>query len=346
MGPVPDSRQTALLEVRNLTTVFWGRRRSQNVAVDDVSFSLSPGESLGVVGESGSGKSVTMLSLLGLIPETAGKVTGGSALFDGHDLITMSDKNLRRIRGNEIAMIFQDPMTSLNPVLKVGRQISEPLMKHKGLSHRQARARAVELIDAVGIPRAANRVDDYPHEFSGGMRQRVMIAMALSCSPRLLIADEPTTALDVTVQAQILELIDGLRRDLGMALIMVTHDLGVIAGIADRVNVMYAGEIVETGTASAVFADPRHPYTLGLLKSVPRVDQGTDELHSIPGRPPALDAKPAGCRFRPRCTFANPRAEHSRPVLEQVDEGAAGHKAACWLDVRDGSERDGEYSDA
>lgn len=323
-----------LLAVEDLTTAFFSRRGGGVIAVDGVSFEVQPGEAVGVVGESGSGKTVTMMSVLRLIPKMAGRIVEGRVLFGGRDLMTLPRRELADIRGRDIGMIFQDPMTSLNPVFKIGRQIAEPLVRHRGMSVRAARKRAVELMEAVEIPSAASRLDDYPHEFSGGMRQRVMIAMALSCNPKLLIADEPTTALDVTVQAKILDILNGLRRDLGMALILVTHDLGVVAGTADRVNVMYAGEIVETGSVSAVFNDPRHPYTRGLLDSIPRLRGSIrgGKLQTIPGRPPDLSNKPAGCAFFERCAFANSKAETERPELLPTESDPT-HRVACWIDV-------------
>jgi oligopeptide transport system ATP-binding protein len=266
-----------------------------------------------------------------LIPTPPGRIVDGQILFDGRDLLTLSDEAIRKVRGKEIAMIFQDPMTSLNPVLTVGRQIGEALELHEHMTRTQARARTIELLEMVGIPAAASRVDDYPHQFSGGMRQRVMIAMALSCHPKLLIADEPTTALDVTIQAQILDLITRLREELGMAVIMITHDLGVVAGVCERINVMYAGHIVESATADELFAHPRHPYTLGLLRSVPRIDQPRRErLVPIEGLPPDLIDAPPGCPFAPRCAYAVETCLDANPTLEAV---ATGHTVACWVDV-------------
>jgi oligopeptide transport system ATP-binding protein len=269
-----------------------------------------------------------------LIPTPPGKIVEGEVIFDGKDLLKLNDEGIRRIRGNDIAMIFQDPMTSLNPVLTIGRQISEALELHKGMSRDQSRKRTIELLELVGIPAARSRVDDYPHQFSGGMRQRVMIAMALSCDPKLLIADEPTTALDVTIQAQILDLISGLRRELGMAVIMITHDLGVVAGVADKINVMYAGYIVESAPAEELFAKPRHPYTLGLLRSIPRIDEPRKEkLIPIEGLPPDLIDAPKGCPFMPRCTYKVDRCVEENPSLEPVERG---HTIACWVDVTGG----------
>jgi oligopeptide transport system ATP-binding protein len=322
--------EAPLLDVRNLHTVF---ATGDGVvhAVNGVSYTVKPGEALGLVGESGGGKSVSALSLMRLIPNPPGRISDGEILFDGRDLLKLSDEEMRRIRGKEIAIIFQDPMSSLNPVLTIGRQISEALELHEGLNGAKARERTVELLDLVGIPSASSRVDDYPHQFSGGMRQRVMIAMALSCNPKLLIADEPTTALDVTIQAQILDLIARLRKELGMAVILITHDLGVVAGVCERINVMYAGHIVESGTAEELFANPRHPYTLGLLRSVPRIDQPRREkLIPIEGLPPDLIDPPPGCPFAPRCAYAVERCLDENPELEPV--GPA-HVAACWVDV-------------
>jgi len=336
-----QSEAAPLLQVKGLTTAFLVGRGHEAAAVDGISFDVYPGESVGFVGESGSGKSVTMLSVMGLIPKRAGRVVAGSALFQGRDLLKLNEKQLADIRGNDIAMIFQDPMTSLNPVFKISHQIAEALSRHRGLSFREGRRRAVELLEAVQIPSARSRVDDYPHEFSGGMRQRVMIAMALACEPKLLIADEPTTALDVTVQAQILEILAGLRKEFGMALIIVTHDLGVVASTTDRVNVMYAGEIVETGNVRRIFAAPRHPYTLGLLISIPRVDSDrSEDLATIPGRPPEIFRMPPGCRFAARCSYALPVCESTPPALSEVRHDP-GRQIACWVDVDDGSRRNG-----
>jgi oligopeptide transport system ATP-binding protein len=322
-----------LLEVRNLKTWFYTPDGIVK-AVNGVSYTLNEGEALGLVGESGCGKSVSAMSLMRLIPTPPGRIVEGEVIFDGRDLLKLNDEGIRRVRGNDIAMIFQDPMTSLNPVLTVGRQIGEALELHKGMSGDQARKRTIELLELVGIPAARSRVDDYPHQFSGGMRQRVMIAMALSCDPKLLIADEPTTALDVTIQAQILDLIKSLRQDLGMAVIMITHDLGVVAGVADKINVMYAGFIVESAPAEELFAKPRHPYTLGLLRSIPRIDEPRKEkLIPIEGLPPDLIDAPQGCPFVPRCTYKVDRCVEENPSLEPVDPG---HNIACWVDVTGG----------
>ncbi len=296
-------------------------------AVDGVSYTLSGGETLGVVGESGSGKSVHALTMMGLVPMPPGKVEGGDVTFKGRSLITMPDDELRKIRGNEIAMIFQDPMTSLNPVYRIGRQLAEPLRIHKGLNKEQSWERACELLRLVGIPHAESRVRDYPHQFSGGMRQRVMIAMALACDPDILIADEPTTALDVTIQAQILELMQELQSRTGSAIIMITHDLGVVADMADKILVMYAGRAVEFGTVDQVFYQPSHPYTWGLIDSLPRHDiTEKSELCPIKGQPPSLINLPKGCSFSPRCPYARAICREMEPPLVEVE---AGHTAAC-----------------
>ncbi|MFL5800600.1 MAG: ABC transporter ATP-binding protein, partial [Roseiflexaceae bacterium] len=290
------------------------------------------GETLGIVGESGSGKSVTSLSIMRLIPTPPGKIVGGQLIFDGENLLDLSEEEMRHIRGNRIAMIFQDPMTSLNPVLTIGRQITESLELHMKMSGSEARKRALDLLSMVGIPSSSNRLDDYPHQFSGGMRQRVMIAMALSCNPELLIADEPTTALDVTIQAQILELINRLKNELGTAVIIITHDLGVVAGMADRVNVMYAGRVVEDGTTSAIFANPRMPYTIGLLRSIPRLDEASGrKLTPIRGLPPDLINLPQVCSFSPRCDyFVAGKCDQQVPPLRPVGPD---HRAACLFDI-------------
>jgi peptide/nickel transport system ATP-binding protein/oligopeptide transport system ATP-binding protein len=325
---MPDGAEP-VLDVRGLKTVF--RTRGGEVhAVNSVSFDLRPGELLGVVGESGSGKSVTMMSLIGLLPSPPADVRGGSVMFDGTDLLKCSEDHLRSVRGARIGFIFQDPMTSLNPVFTVGFQIMEPLRKHMGLDKRAARVRARELLDLVGIPDAGRRLDDYPHQFSGGMRQRVMIAIALACDPKVLIADEPTTALDVTIQAQILELVRELRQKLGMAIVWITHDLGVIAGIADRVMVMYGGQVVEQAPVKELFANPRHPYTRALLKTVPTVrGERAAKLNVIEGQPPILKAEPAACAFRGRCHHAMARCERANPVRRPVGPG---HDVACFWD--------------
>jgi oligopeptide transport system ATP-binding protein len=300
-------------------------------AVDGVSFYVEKGETLGIVGESGSGKSVTSLSLMRLIPSPPGKIVGGTIMFDGHDLLSYDMDEMRRIRGKKIAMIFQDPMTSLNPVLTIGRQITESLELHMRLSGKEARKRAAELLALVGIPSPEKRLDDYPHQFSGGMRQRVMIAMALSCNPDLLIADEPTTALDVTIQAQILELINKLKDELGMGVIIITHDLGVVARMADRVAVMYAGRIVEEGPTQQIFADPRMPYTIGLLQSIPRLDEERGRrLNPIRGLPPDLINLPEICPFAARCDYVQEACYKEMPRLRPV---AADQHARCLFDV-------------
>jgi peptide/nickel transport system ATP-binding protein/oligopeptide transport system ATP-binding protein len=325
---MPDGAQP-VLDVRGLKTVF--RTRAGEVhAVNSVSFDLRPGELLGVVGESGSGKSVTMMSLIGLLPSPPADVRAGEVLLDGRDILKVSQDELRSIRGAKIGFIFQDPMTSLNPVFTVGNQIMEPLRHHLGMSKAQAETRAAELLDLVGIPDARKRLKSYPHEFSGGMRQRVMIAIALACDPRVLIADEPTTALDVTIQAQILELVRDLRQKLGMAIIWITHDLGVIAGIADRVMVMYGGQVVEQAPVKALFADPRHPYTRALLKTIPHLaGSRTARLQVIEGQPPILAGAPEACPFRTRCAHAFERCHRENPLRRVV---APGHDVACHWD--------------
>lgn len=323
---------TVLMEVKDLTTRFHTEEGTV-YAVNGVSYTLHEGETLGVVGESGCGKSVHALSIMGLIPQPPGEIAKGEVFFRGRDLLKLSKNKQRLVRGAEIAMVFQDPMTSLNPVLTVGRQITEALKLHLGMDNEQSRARAAELLSMVGIPSAAQRLDDYPHQFSGGMRQRAMIAMALSCNPQLLIADEPTTALDVTIQAQILDLVRRLRDKIGMAMIWISHDLGVVAGLADNVQVMYAGYIVERGTAKEVYGDPRHPYTRGLLGSLPRLDQKHEKLFSIEGTPPDMRFLPEGCPFAPRCIYRIDKCTQN-PELEPVADGSSTHVAACWVDVR------------
>jgi len=323
-----NGRGGPILEVRNLKTQFHTQDGIVK-AVDDVSFYVMPGETLGVVGESGCGKSMTGLSIMRLIPSPPGKIVAGEILFYGDDILRMSDEQVRSIRGNDIAMIFQDPMTSLNPVLTINRQISEALQLHMGMNKGQARARTVELLKMVGIPNAEERVDQYPHQFSGGMRQRVMIAMALSCNPKLLIADEPTTALDVTIQAQILDLMRILQQERDTGVILVTHSMGVVAGMADRIQVMYAGHIVETASTEEIFANPRHPYTVGLLKSIPRLDATRkSKLEPIRGLPPDLIDLPDMCPFVPRCNYAREKCEQKNPPLLEVKSG---HWAACWF---------------
>ena len=325
-----------LLDIQGLETQF---KTPDGIvhAVNGVSFGLKEGETLGVVGESGCGKSVTMLSVMGLVACPPGKITAGKALFMGQDLINLPTDKLRHIRGSQIAMIFQDPTTSLKPVLTIGRQLEEPLMIHIGMTKHQARDRAAELLGMVGIPNAKDRLNDYPHQYSGGMRQRVMIAMALSCSPQVLIADEPTTALDVTIQAQITDLVKRLRNELGMAIIWITHDLGVVAGLAQRVLVMYGGFIIEEASVTDLFANPSHPYTLGLLGSLPRLDETNRErLYSIEGMPPTLYSKPEACPFAPRCKWSMERCWKENPELETIGPD---HRMACFVDVKTGRAR-------
>ena len=322
-----------LLQVRDLRTQFFTEEGIVH-AVDGVSYDVEEGETLGLVGESGCGKSVSALSILRLIPPPPGKIVGGEIIFEGEDLLKLDEEEIRHIRGNRIAMVFQEPMTSLNPVLTIGRQLTEALELHMKMDGHAAEKRAADLLEMVGIPEAMNRLNDYPHQFSGGMRQRVMIAMAMSCNPKLLIADEPTTALDVTIQAQVLEVMARLSREFGTAVIIITHNLGVVARYADRVNVMYAGRIIESSTAENVYADPRHPYTVGLLHSVPRLDLADQEkLIPIEGMPPDLSRLPPGCSFYPRCTFRIDKCREEYPPLQLVSEN---HYAACWVDVRQG----------
>ena len=322
-----------LLEVRDLRTYFYTQDGVVK-AVDGISYELSEGETLGIVGESGCGKSVSALSLMRLIPQPPGKIVSGEVIFEGEDLMKMDEDEIREVRGHKIAMIFQDPMTSLNPVLTISRQISEALELHLKMDRKAARQRTIELLKMVGIPSAEQRADDYPHQFSGGMRQRVMIAMALSCNPKLLLADEPTTALDVTIQAQILDLIRRLTRERGTSVILITHNLGVVAGMADKIIVMYAGHVVESAPTRELFADPRHPYTLGLLRSIPRLDEARKEkLIPIEGLPPDLIDMPPCCPFHPRCTFVIDRCRTEMPPLEPVGPR---HYIACWVDIRGG----------
>lgn len=316
-----------LLEVKNLSTYFFTPEGVVK-AVNDISYDLEEGEILGLVGESGCGKSVSALSLMRLIGRP-GRNVAGEVMFNGSDLLEKTETEMRSIRGKDMAMIFQEPMTSLNPVLTIGLQLTESIMLHLGLEKDAAKERAGELLLTVGIPEGNNRLDDYPHQFSGGMRQRVMIAMALSCEPKMLIADEPTTALDVTIQAQILELVQRLCKDNGVAVLVITHNLGVVARYADRVNVMYAGKIVERGTAEDIYHNPKHPYTIGLLASVPRLDEAIKaQLEPIEGLPPDLIELPIGCSFRARCKFAIDKCATEVPPLVQVGEG---HTAACWV---------------
>jgi len=322
-----------ILEVQGLETQFKTPEGTVH-AVNGVSFNLKEGETLGVVGESGCGKSVTMLSIMRLIPVPPGKITSGKAFYRGTDLLKMSKEEIRHIRGAQISMIFQDPMTSLNPVLTIGRQLTEPLELHLGMNQEQARKRSAELLEMVGIPKAKDRLNDYPHQFSGGMRQRVMIAMALACNPQILIADEPTTALDVTIQAQIVELVKRLRDDIGMAIIWITHDLGIVAGLAQRVIVMYGGFIIEESGVHDLYANPKHPYTIGLLGSLPRIDiDEKQRLFSIEGLPPMLFEKPTSCPFAPRCKWVVDRCWNENPILQEVSPE---HRVACWVDVKSG----------
>ena len=316
-----------LLEVKNLRTSFFGKG-GEVKAADDVSLTLNAGETLGLVGESGCGKSVTALSIMRLIPQSQGRILGGEVWLDGVNLLSLSDEGMRDVRGAQIGMIFQEPLTSLNPVLSIGRQLTETLEIHLGMSKRASRERAVELLQMVHIPDAASRMLDYPHQLSGGQRQRVMIAIAMSCNPKLIIADEATTALDVTIQAQILELVTRLTSDFGTALMIITHNLGVVARYADRVNVMYAGKIRESGKADEIYSVPKHPYTAGLLNAVPRLDRPKgSRLQSIEGEIPDLANLPAGCAYRPRCPFAVDRCVTDDPPLMEV---ADDHSAACW----------------
>ncbi len=319
-----------LLEVHNLKVRF-ATQDGEVEAVNGVNFSLAAGDTLGIVGESGSGKSQTVLSIMGLLAGN-GKATG-KVVLNGRDLLTMNTRELNSVRGSNIGMIFQDPMTSLNPYLRISTQLTESLMIHRGMSKKEALARAIQVLDAVHIPDARNRVHYYPHEFSGGMRQRVMIAMALMCKPELIIADEPTTALDVTVQAQILRLLDELKRDFGVAIILITHDLGVVAGLCDNVMVMYGGQVMETASLDEIFNNPRHPYTRGLLKSVPRLDEHEHgRLLTIPGNPPDLMHLPTGCPFSPRCADVVDQCRSERPLLRYQDDDSG---RACWRPIEE-----------
>ncbi len=316
--------------MRGLRTVFAsprGETRGEVSAVDDVGLRLERGRTLGIVGESGCGKSVTALSIMGLVPQPPGRIAAGEILFEGEDLLKLPPKRLRDLRGDKLSMIFQEPMTSLNPVFSVGDQIAEAILRHRDVTAREARAQTIEMLRRVRIPSPELRVDDYPHQLSGGMRQRVMIAMALACNPKLLIADEPTTALDVTIQAQILELMRALRTELGTAIILITHDLGVTAELADDVVVMYAGRVIERCAVPALFAEPQHPYTVGLLGSIARLDREQARLSAIDGFVPDAAAMPAGCRFHPRCPFAVEKCFHEVPKLVEVRKD---HFAACW----------------
>ena len=321
-----EASTAPLLEVRGLKVCF-ATEEGELPAVDGVSFSVRPGCTLGIVGESGCGKSVTALAIMGLVPTPPGRIAGGAVLFQGRDLLGLSSAELRELRGNRIAMIFQEPMTSLNPAFTVGDQIAEAIRRHENVGKREARARAIEMLRRVRIPAPERRIDDYPHRLSGGMRQRVMIAMALACGPELLIADEPTTALDVTIQAQILDLMRELRAALGTAIILISHDLGVIAEIADEVVVMYAGKVVERAAVGELFADPQHPYTIGLLGALPKLDGDRPRLATIAGAVPSPLALPRGCRFHPRCPFADEGCRRAEPTLAEV---VPGHFAACF----------------
>jgi len=319
------STSDPLLEIENLKVVFHGDRGSTTHAVDGLDLAIRRGQTVGLVGESGCGKTVTALSVMGLLPRASAEVSG-RIRFDGAELLSLSDRAMRNLRGDRLGMIFQEPMTSLNPSYSIGEQIAESLVRHRGMSRGQARARTIELLRLVKIPSPEQRVDDYPHRLSGGMRQRAMIALALACDPELLIADEPTTALDVTIQAQILELMRDLNGSTGIAIILITHDLGVVAEICDHVAVMYAGEIVEYAPADALFAAPQHPYTIGLLGSIPRLDAKTEELAAIEGMVPSLTELPAGCRFAPRCPFVRERCRQASPPLAVVGPG---HRSRC-----------------
>jgi oligopeptide/dipeptide ABC transporter ATP-binding protein len=322
----------AILKVNNLTTSFF-TSDGEIKAVDNVSFSIGEKEILAIVGESGCGKSVTCLSVMRLISWPPGKILDGEILFDGEDLLLKSESEIQQVRGNKISMIFQEPMTSLNPVFTVGFQIMEVLELHQGLASSDSREKAIEMLRLVGIPEPERRVDEYPHQMSGGMRQRVMIAMALACNPRLLIADEPTTALDVTIQAQILELMTRLQNDRGTAILLITHDMGVVAEMADRVSVMYTGYFVEEGDVHSIFEEPLHPYTAGLLTSIPRLDVETERLHVIPGTVPSLAEWPSGCRFHPRCDRSMERCEKENPPLFEIGPG---RRVRCWLYEKEG----------
>lgn len=325
-----------ILEVKNLETIFKTDEGTIH-AVNGIDFDVNEGETLGIVGESGCGKSVSMLSMMQLIPSPPGKVINGEASFQGKDLLKMTPEEIRHIRGSQISMVFQDPMTSFNPVIRVGKQITEPLEIHLNVSKEEANERAIEILELIGIPKAKERLRDYPYQFSGGMRQRAMIAMALICTPKLLIADEPTTALDVTIQAQIIDLVKRLREEIGMAIIWITHDLGVVAGLAQRVNVMYAGYIVEKGPVKTIYANPQHPYTRGLLGSLPKItSEKKERLVSIDGLPPVLLEKPNKCPFAPRCKWAVEHCWEENPPLMEVGKK---QKAACWVDIQTGSER-------
>lgn len=318
---------SALLAVHNLQTYF-STDAGDARAVDGVSFDIAAGETLALVGESGCGKSVTALSILRLIPDPPGRIVGGAITMGGTDLLTLRESEMRQIRGNRISMIFQEPMTSLNPVFRIGKQIEAVIRLHRGVSSAEARARSIQLLDKVGIPSPEERIDDYPHQMSGGMRQRVMIAMALACEPRLLIADEPTTALDVTIQAQILDLLRTLQAENGMSILLITHDLGIVAETAHRVAIMYAGKIVEEAPVAELFANPKHPYTLGLFASLPKIGGPRERLQTIPGQVPAATHFPEGCRFHPRCAQCMDICKTRVPDHFTVGNH---HRAACWL---------------
>ena len=325
--PTINTTAPPILEVEGLTTIFHTMDGAVH-AVNGVSFYLRAGELLGVVGESGSGKSVTMMSLMKLLPQPPAEIVRGTAMLEGRDLLQLDPTDLRKVRGGEVGFVFQDPMTSLNPVFTVGFQLMEPLREHLGLSKKEARARAIEILALVGIPSPEDRLNDFPHQFSGGMRQRVMIAIALSCDPKVLIADEPTTALDVTIQAQIIELVKTLRQELGMGIVWITHDLGVVAGIADRVMVMYAGLVVEHARVADLYSTPLHPYTRALLATLPSIDSTrTERLLSISGQPPHMTAAPTSCPFANRCAHVHDRCRAENPPLVEV---ADGHDVACW----------------
>ncbi|MGD8188998.1 ABC transporter ATP-binding protein [Brevibacillus ginsengisoli] len=317
----------SILDIEKLRTHFF-TDRGEIPAVDGIDLSINKGEILGIVGESGCGKSVTSLSIMRLIPNPPGKIVGGSIRFKGENLVEVSEARMRELRGNEVAMIFQEPMTSLNPVFTIGNQISEAIRLHTKASKKEARKRSIEMLQKVGIPRAEQIVDEYPHQLSGGMRQRVMIAMAMACNPELLIADEPTTALDVTIQAQILDLMRKLNEDQGTAILMITHDLGVVAEMCHRVIVMYAGNVVEQGDVRTILKDPKHPYTIGLIKSIPKLEEKRERLYSIPGNVPIPGSLTVGCRFAPRCEHTSDKCRAQMPELSQVSEG---HWSRCWL---------------
>jgi oligopeptide transport system ATP-binding protein len=342
MATAEEAPLDPLLQVKDLTVRFYTIEGVVH-AVNGISYTLNDGEMLAIVGESGCGKTVGVLSLMGLIPQPPGDIVAGEVLFRGQDLLKLSEEELQRIRGKDIAMVFQDPMTSFNPVLTIGHQVGEAPRYHTTMRGPAIRKRVGELLELVGIPGASGRVDDYPHQFSGGMRQRAMISMGLACNPSILIADEPTTALDVTIQAQIVDLVKDLRQQYEMAVIWITHDLGVVAGLAERVIVMYAGFIVETGTVDDIYKNSRHPYTLALLQSLPRVDRSSDDrLATIPGFPPDLLSLPPGCPFGPRCNYVVERCRQENPRLMPVQGSQAsslGHQVACWVDVSAGDGR-------